>query len=159
MGYPSNRFCHEYHSMGLTGAKRTMNIIQKDLSNIVKAIHFNCLPALSFEVGLLAPAHLCHVIVHFYACASCHAALLRTRVILRPGSQQGGSSRGAAPGILCGHEWRAVQFCSLRPGTRLNSRSLLVTRVSPADFACAAIQRSLPPIILPRASSAARISP
>jgi len=52
-----------------------------------------------------------------------------------------------------------VQFWSFRPGMRLNSRSLFVTRVSPADLAWAAIQRSLPPIISPRASSAARISP
>ena len=30
---------------------------------------------------------------------------------------------------------RLVQFWSLSPGTRLNSRSLLLTRVSPADLA------------------------
>ncbi len=30
---------------------------------------------------------------------------------------------------------RLVQFWSLSPGTRLNSPSLLVTRVSPADLA------------------------
>jgi hypothetical protein len=30
--------------------------------------------------------------------------------------------------------WRLIQFWILRPGTRLNSRSLLVTSVSPADL-------------------------
>jgi hypothetical protein len=30
---------------------------------------------------------------------------------------------------------RLTQFWTLSPGTRLNSRSLLVTRVSPADLA------------------------
>ena len=37
--------------------------------------------------------------------------------------------------ISCDQGRRLVQFWSLSPRTRLNSRSLLVTRVSPADLA------------------------
>ena len=43
--------------------------------------------------------------------------------------------------------------------TRLNSRSLPVTSVRPLAFACAAIQRSLLPIISPRDAKSARTIP
>lgn len=52
-----------------------------------------------------------------------------------------------------------AQFCTFRPGTRRNSRSLFVTSVRFDAKACAAIQRSLFPIISPFASRVARIEP
>ena len=53
----------------------------------------------------------------------------------------------------------AAQFSTCNPGTRRNSRSLLVTSVKPAVSAWAAIQRSLLPIVSPLRSSVARIEP
>jgi hypothetical protein len=47
----------------------------------------------------------------------------------------------------------------LSPRTRRHSLSLFVTNVNPATTACAAIQRSLFPIISRLASSSARIDP
>jgi hypothetical protein len=53
----------------------------------------------------------------------------------------------------------AAQFSTCNPGTRRNSRSLLVTSVRPAARAWAAIQRSWLPMTSPRRSSAARTWP
>jgi len=50
-----------------------------------------------------------------------------------------------------------AQFWIFSPRTRRNSLSLFVTNVNPATTACAAIQRSLFPIISPLASNSARI--
>lgn len=52
-----------------------------------------------------------------------------------------------------------AQFWTFSPRTRRNSLLLFVTSVTPATTACAAIQRSLFPIISPLDSSAARIDP
>jgi hypothetical protein len=52
---------------------------------------------------------------------------------------------------------RTVQFSSARPSTRSNSAVLFVTSVSPSALAWAAMNRSLAPIIAPRAFSVARI--
>ena len=59
-----------------------------------------------------------------------------SRDISAPGKAAGG--KDASILVIRGVErqrWRLVQFCSLRPGTRLNSRSLLVTSVNPAHLA------------------------
>src|SRR6266478_170405 len=52
-----------------------------------------------------------------------------------------------------------TQFSTLNPRTLKNSRSLFVTSVNPAALACAAIHKSLFPIICPLRSSSARIVP
>jgi hypothetical protein len=52
-----------------------------------------------------------------------------------------------------------AQFSIRRPSTLANSFSLLVTRVRPCDFACAASSRSIGPTGFPPASSNARIRP
>jgi hypothetical protein len=51
------------------------------------------------------------------------------------------------------------QFSTLNPLTRPNSRSLSVTMVSPSATACAAINRSFPPIGVPARSNCVRIRP
>jgi hypothetical protein len=53
----------------------------------------------------------------------------------------------------------SVQFCTFSLRKRRNSFSLFVTRIKPAASACAAIHRSLFPIISPFNSSSARIVP
>src|SRR6266436_7934337 len=55
--------------------------------------------------------------------------------------------------------FHTAQFSTFNPRTRRNSRSLLVTSVNPAALACAAIHKSLFPIICPLRSSSARIVP
>jgi hypothetical protein len=52
----------------------------------------------------------------------------------------------------------SVQFSSVSPFTRPNSAVLFVTSRSPSVRACAAIKRSLAPIIWPRFFRSARIS-
>jgi len=54
---------------------------------------------------------------------------------------------------------QAAQFCSFKPRTRRNSFSLFVTSVNFDAMACAAIQRSLFPMISPFVSSSARMVP
>ena len=54
---------------------------------------------------------------------------------------------------------QAAQFSTLRPFTRVSSRSLLVTRISFSAMACAAIHRSLGPMGVPARSSATRTTP
>lgn len=54
---------------------------------------------------------------------------------------------------------RQVQFSSSRPGTRWNSRRLLLTRVSPSLRAWAAMCRSFTPMGVPLPSRWARICP
>ena len=51
----------------------------------------------------------------------------------------------------------SVQFSILSRGTRPNSRVLLVTSVSPRKRACAAINRSFAPIMVPCSLRSARI--
>lgn len=53
----------------------------------------------------------------------------------------------------------ANQFSTRRPGTRRNSRSLPVTTVRSAARACAAIRRSLGPIVAPTDSRWVRMLP
>ena len=55
-------------------------------------------------------------------------------------------------------DYRA-QFWISNPLMRRNSRSLLVTRVRPAARACAAIHKSLLPIMPPSLANPARIDP
>lgn len=52
-----------------------------------------------------------------------------------------------------------TQFSSFRPGTRSNSRRLLLTSGTPSACACAAIHRSLLPMGVPAFCKVARISP
>ncbi len=52
-----------------------------------------------------------------------------------------------------------VQFSTARSGTRLNSLTLFVTSVAPALRACAAMNRSIAPMGVPRCSRPARMSP
>ncbi len=54
---------------------------------------------------------------------------------------------------------QAVQSTTCNMGTRLNSRTLLVTSVTPIDTACAAMSRSIAPMGVPAVSRAARRSP
>ena len=80
-----------------------------------------------------------------------------------------GSGVNKTPGahpfrVLCGEggwpvDARAlysVQFSILSPGTRPNSRVLLVTSVSPRQRACAAMSRSFAPMMIPRGLRKAR---
>src|SRR5947209_18186850 len=58
-----------------------------------------------------------------------------------------------------GHAGQRIQFSTFNPTMRLNSRSLPVTKVSPRSRACAAIQRSLLPIICPLVARSQRSKP
>lgn len=53
----------------------------------------------------------------------------------------------------------STQFSTCRPGTRSNSRVLLVTRIQPSARACAASHRSLLPMGWPCFCKVARIWP
>src|ERR1035437_8105909 len=60
-------------------------------------------------------------------------------------------------GVIDKGQW--VQFSIARLGMRLNSGSLLVTKVRPSCRQCAAIQRSLAPMARPWRSKRCRILP
>ena len=75
-------------------------------------------------------------------------------------SASGGEIRRAEPRQGRQRERRvgSVQFSSFRSRTRSNSAMLLVTNVTPNALACAAMKRSLAPIMTPRRFRSARIS-
>ena len=77
----------------------------------------------------------------------------------RRGSTQ--RDRGKALGDASGKGPQAgsSQFSTRSPSTRMNSRRLAVTTTRSEARACAAISRSLPPMGVPTASNAVRISP
>jgi len=79
------------------------------------------------------------------------------------------SAQSAAPLQASSNQWLMgpaqrfrrrgwVQFSSLRPGTLSNAAVLFVTSVSPEARACAAMNKSLAPIITLRRFRSARIS-
>ena len=76
----------------------------------------------------------------------------------RTACADGGALAQRGQGVTEAH-MECTQFSTCRSGTRSNSRPLLVTNTQPCARACAAIQRSLPPITHPRCCKSARIWP
>lgn len=88
-------------------------------------------------------------------CRRCLDRAPRTRPVLL--------MRGRGVLHAVGGRWgeldQLVQSSMPKPSTRLNSCTLCVTRVSLAARACAAIHRSLAPMIVPDRARCSRISP